>query len=226
MKWRSWITSDKDEQLEEPVEVSGMELEAESEVLGSGHTIADFQEDIEERENLVEELQTEISRHSKKKKRAIKRVKQAETSTEEERHLTDAKEHKDLKEKKQNILGQLQEEIRQLKKLMLQHLQQAITKEGGMKIDFSELDVTEVESAIEDISDENWKARENINDIDDAIEMADSELGGLDLSDIKEEVNSDDNIGLSGRSLETEEEIDQAIEEELEKIEEMQSDGR
>ena len=61
MKWRSWITSDKDEQLEEPVEVSGMELEAESEVLGSGHTIADFQEDIEERENLVEELQTEIS---------------------------------------------------------------------------------------------------------------------------------------------------------------------
>lgn len=95
-----------------------------------------------------------------------------------------------------------------------------------MKIDFSELDVTEVESAIEDISDENWKARENINDIDDAMEMADSELGGLDLSDIKEEVNSDDNIGLSGRSLETEEEIDQAIEEELEKIEEMQSDGR
>ena len=58
------------------------------------------------------------------------------------------------------------------------------------------------------------------------MEMADSELGGLDLSDIKEEVNSDDNIGLSGRSLETEEEIDQAIEEELEKIEEMQSDGR
>jgi len=229
MKLRNWITSSSEKQAKEPVEVGGLELDADGEVLKSGHALEEFQEDIEEREEYIDELQRGIRRHEKKKKRAVEKAKKADTESEKQKHMVEAKEHKVLKEKKSKILDHLREEILQLKKLRLQHLQDNIGSDGELDIDLSELPVNDIEAAIEENSDELWESRENMEDLDDAMQFADNELGGLDLSDIEEEVDgitSRDNVDLSDRSLETEEEIDQAIEEELEKIEEMQSDGR
>jgi hypothetical protein len=229
MKLRNWITSSSEKQAKEPVEVGGLELDADGEVLKSGHALEEFQEDIEEREEYIDELQRGIRRHEKKKKRAVEKAKKADTESEKQKHMVEAKEHKVLKEKKSKILDHLREEILQLKKLRLQHLQDNIGSDGELDIDLSELPVNDIEDAIEENSDELWESRENMEDLDDAMQFADNELGGLDLSDIEEEVDgttSRDNVDLSDRSLETEEEIDQAIEEELEKIEEMQSDGR
>lgn len=229
MKLRNWITSSSEKQAKEPVEVGGLELDADGEVLKSGHALEEFQQDIEEREEYIDELQRGIRRHEKKKKRAVEKAKKSDTESEKQDYMVEAKEHKVLKGKKSKILDHLRKEKLQLKKLRLQHLQDNIGSDGELDIELSALPVNDIEDAIEENSDELWESRENIEDLDDAMEFADDELGDLDLSDIEEEVdgtNNQEGVDLSDRSLETEEEIDQAIEEELEKIEEMQSDGR
>lgn len=227
MKLRSWLSNGKDEQSKEPVEVGGLELDADGEVLESGFDLEQFEEDIENREDAIDELQRDVDRHEKKKKRAIDKARKAETQADKREEMVEAKEHKVAKEKKQKILDHLRKEKLTLKQLKLQHLQNNIGDgiDADLDIYVGELPVSEIEDAIEDASDDLWEAIENMEEIDDSIEMADEETSGLDLSDIEAEVegrSNDEEINLSERSLETEDEIDQAIEEELGKLEDMQ----
>lgn len=219
MKLTNWLTKSDEKQAEEPVEVGGIELDADSEVLESGHDLSDFKEDIEEREDQISQLQKDIDRHNKKKKRAAKRAKLADNENKQRKHLADAKEEKELKEKKEGIVDHLQEEKLRLKQLMLQHMQQAIQSGDSQNISLSDIPINDVESAIESAADDTWESRENMQDLDDAMEIADDELGGLNLEDVREETDSEeDPTDLSNRSLETEEEIDQAIEDLLDEM--------
>ena len=227
MKLRNWLSNGKDEQAKEPVEVGGLELDADGEVLESGFDLEQFEDDIENREDAINELQRDVDRHEKKKKRAIEKARKAETQADKKEYMVEAKEHKVAKEKKQKILDHLRKEKLTLKQLKLQHLQNNIEDgiDADLDIDVGDLPVSEIEAAIEEGSDELWETVENMEDIGESMEMADDETAGLDLSDIKAEVegrSNDEEINLSERSLETEEEIDQAIEEELGKLEDIQ----
>ncbi|WP_276273657.1 hypothetical protein [Haloarcula litorea] len=234
MKLRNWLKSSKEEQASEPVEVGGLELDSEGEVLKSGHNLQQLKEDIEGREDAISELERDVDRHERKKKRAVDKARKAEKSgdqSDKKGYMVEAKEHKEAKAKKEKILDHLRNEKLVLKKLQLQHLQNNVGDgiATDLDIDLGELDASAIEDAIEDGSDELWESAENMEDINEAMEMADSGMASLDLSDIEKEVNGTANSEggeLLDRSLETEEEIDQAIEEELEKIEGMHSDER
>ncbi|MCY4730462.1 hypothetical protein KY092_07815 [Natronomonas gomsonensis] len=224
MKLRSWLTSDKEEQADEPVEVAGLELDGDGEVLESGHDIQQFEQDIESREETIDQLEREVSRHQKKKEKAFDKARGASTESDKNDYMVEAKEHKVAGEKKEKILDHLRSEKLTLTQLKLQHLQNNIRSGAieGLDIDLSELSTRDIESAIEEGEDQLIDASENMDDLDQAMDLADEELSGVDISDIKSEVKEEDNgINLSDRSLETEEEIDRAIEEEYEKIEEM-----
>jgi hypothetical protein len=223
MKFRDWLTSDKEEQAEEPVEVAGLELDGDGEVLESGFDLADFQKDIEGRETTIGQLEKEVSRHQKKKRRAVDKAKKADEESDRKAYMMEAKEHKVAGKKKEKILDHLRSEKLTLTQLKLQYLQNNIGS-GLMEdlgIDLAELDTSDIEDAIEEGEDELWEASDNMDELEEAMELADKELSGVDLSDIKAEVEDpgdSDDVDLSERSLETEEEIDRAIEEELEKL--------
>lgn len=225
MKLRGWLTSDKEEQAKEPVEVAGLELDGDGEVLESGHDLEQFQEDIKSREETIDQLEREVSRHQKKKEKAVKKARKASTESDKKDYMVEAKEHKVAGEKKEKILDHLRSEKLTLMKLKLQHLQSNIGSEGieGLDIDLSEISTRDIESAIEEGEDDLMDASHNMEDLDQAMDLAEDELSGVDISNIKSEMEKKDGeIQLSGRSLETEKEIDEAIEEEIEKIEEMQ----
>lgn len=225
MKLRSWLTSDKEEQAKEPVEVAGLELDGDGEVLESGHDLEQFEEDIESREETIEQLERDVSRHKKKKEKAVEKAKEASTQSDKKDYMMEAKEHKVIGEKKEKILDHLRSEKLTLMKLKLQHLQSNIGSDviEGTEIDFSGISTRDIESAIEETEDKLMDTSQNLEDLDQAMGLADEELSGVDISNIKSQMmKKDGEIHLSGRSLETEEEIDQAIEQELEKIEQMQ----
>ncbi len=219
--------SDTEEQVKEPVEVGGLELDPEGEVLESGFELDEFQGDIEEREEFIDQLQRDIDRHRKKKERAVERAREAETGSEKEDYMVEAKEHKVLKQKKKKVLNHLRKEKLMLKKLKLQHMQDNVgsSLNSELDIDVGQLPTSDIESAIEESGDDLLESRDSIQDLEDSLELADSEAAGLDLSDIEEEVEDDvdsnEETQLEDRSLETEEEIDQAIEEELQKLEDL-----
>lgn len=226
MNLRRWMFSGTEEQVKEPVEVGGLELDPDGEVLESGFELEEFQEDIEEREEFIDQLQRDIDRHGKKKQRAVERARDAKNRSEKEDYMVEAKEHKVLKQKKKKVLDHLRKEKLMLKKLKLQHMQDNIGSglDSDLDIDVSQLPTSDIESAIEESGDDLLDSRDTIQDIEDSLELADSEAAGLDLSDIEEEVDdvdSDEEIQLENRSLETEEEIDQAIDEELQKLEDV-----
>jgi hypothetical protein len=223
MKFRDWLTSDKEKQAEEPVEVAGLELDGDGEVLESGFDLADFQGDIEGREDTIDQLEKQVSKHQKKKRKAVDKAEKARKESKKKAKMMEAKEHKVAGKKKEKILDHLRSEKLTLTQLKLQYLQNNIGS-GLMEdlgIDLSELDTSDIEDAIEEGEDELWEASDNMDELEEAMELADEELSGVDLSDIEEEVEDQGGSGkvdLSERSLETEEEIDRAIEEELEKL--------
>lgn len=225
MKLRGWLTSDKKEQAKEPVELAGLELDGDGEVLESGHDLGQFQEDIESRKKTIDQLEREVSKHQKKKEKAVKKARKASKESDKKDYMVEGKEHKVAGEKKEKILDHLRSERLTLMKLKLQHLQSNIGSEGieGLDIDLSEISTRDIESAIEEGEDDLMDASQNMKDLDQAMDLAEDELSGVDISNIKSGMKKKNGeIHLSGRSLETEEEIDQAIEEELEKIEQMQ----
>jgi len=224
MKLRDWLSNGKDEQAKEPVEVAGLKMDSNGEVLESGFTLKQLVNDINGREEAIDELQHDVDRHEKKKKRAVEKAQDAETQTDKKEYMVEAKEHKLAKEKKENILEHLLNQKLTLKELKLQHFQDNIgdTENTELDIDLSEIAVSDIEAAVEESADETWEETENMEDLSDAMSMADRETSSLDLSDIESEVNGNtDEVDLSQRTLETEEEIDQAIEEELEKMEDI-----
>jgi len=225
MKLRDWLKTDKEEQAEEPVEVGGLELDGDGEVLESGYDLEEFEDDIEGREEAISELEKDVQRHGKKKKRAVEKARKADEQADKKGYMVEAKEHKEAKAKKEKILDHLRQEKLTLKKLKLQHLQNNIGDgvDTDLDINLGELDASEIEDAIEEGGDDLWESAENMEDLGEAMEMADSEAGGLDLSDIEAEVENSgtsDTVDLSNRSLETEEDIDQAIDETLEEMDE------
>lgn len=225
MKLRNWLKSSKQEQASEPVEVGGLELDSDGEVLESGHDLKQLKQDIEGREDAISELERDVDRHEKKKKRAVEKARKADGQADKKGYMVEAKEHKEAKAKKEKILDHLRKEKLTLKKLKLQHLQNNIGDgvDTDLDIDIGELEASEIEEAIEKGSDELWEAAENMEDLGEAMEMADTEASGLDLSDIKAEVENpghNNEVDLSNRSLETEEDIDQAIDETLEQMDE------
>jgi len=224
MKLRNWFTSSEEKQVKESVEVGGIELDADEEVLQTGYTLSEIRGGIEKREETSKDLKREINRHEKKKKRAIDKAKKADSETDKKDNLTTAKVQKELKKKKEKIVDHLQEEKLKLRKLQVQHMMGRLTSDTHVDVDISDLPVSDIETAIEDIGDDTWESTKNMEDLDEATSTADEELGGLDLSDIKSELDEEEEPGLSNRSLETEEEIDQAIDEELERLERIEED--
>lgn len=226
MKLRDWLKTDKEEQASEPVEVGGLELDGDGEVLESGFDLEDFQEDIEGREDAIQQLEREVDRHQKKKKRAVEKAQEADSQSDRKAYMVEAKEHKVAGGKKEKILDHLRSEKLTLKQLRLQHLQNNIgaSVDTELDIDISDLDASQIQDAVEEGSDELWEASENMEEIDEAMDMADSETAALDLSSIQEELvedsNEDHSVDLEDRSLETEEEIDQAIDETIERMDE------
>lgn len=221
MKLRGWLTSDKEEQAEEPVEVAGLELDGDGEVLESGHDLEQFEEDIESREETIEQLEREVSRHKKKKEKSVEKAQNASKQSDKKDYMMEANEHKVIGEKKEKILDHLRSEMLTLKKLRLQYMQNNVSSGAieGVDIDLSGLSTRDVESAIEEGEDDLMDASQNMEDLDQAIDLAEDELSGVDISNIKSEMEKKDGeIQLSGRSLETEEDIDQAIDETLERM--------
>jgi tetratricopeptide (TPR) repeat protein len=222
MKLRQWLTISDKKQAEEPVEVGGLELDGDGEVLESGHTLQELDEDIGSREDAIDDLQRDIDQHQRKKKRAVEKARDADSEADKKQYMFEAKEHKEAKEKKEKLLQHLQKEQMTLKKLKLQHLQNNIgdSVNSDLDISISDLDESSIKSAIEDGSDEIWEASQNIEELDEAISFADQELAEVDLNDIRTEVEEDSSsdIDLSDRSLEDEQDIDQAIDDTLERM--------
>jgi len=224
MKFRNWLTSDKEEQAEEPVEVAGLELDGDGEVLESGFNVVDFQEDIEGREDTIDQLEKEVSKHQKKKRKAVDKAEKARKQSEKKAKMMEAKEHKVAGEKKEKILDHLRSEKLTLTQLKLQYLQNNIGS-GLMEdldIDLAELDTSDIEDAIEEGEDALWEASDNMEGLEEAMELADEELSGVDLSDIEAEVDGSgsDEIDMSLSENPTDEEIDRAIDNTLEQMDE------
>jgi hypothetical protein len=91
-----------------------------------------------------------------------------------------------------------------------------------LDIDLSELDTSDIEDAIEEGEDELWEASDNMEELEEAMELADEELSGVDLSDIEAEVDGSgsDEIDISLSENPTDEEIDRAIDDTLEQMDE------
>ena len=224
MKLRNWLKGDKEEQAENPVEVGGLELDGDGEVLESGFNLQDFEHDIEGRKEAIDQLERDVSRHQKKKKRAVQKARKADTETDKKGFMVEAKQHKVAKQKKEKVLDHLRKEKQVLNQLKLQHLQNNIGSAIGEDLDINvgELSASEIESAIEEGADELWEASENMEDLDEAMALADEELAGLDLSEIENEVHGDssNDIDLENAPLQTEEDIDRAIDETLQEMDE------
>jgi tetratricopeptide (TPR) repeat protein len=222
MKLREWLTISDKKQAQEPVEVGGLELDGDGEVLESGHTLQQLEEDIGSREDAIDDLQRDIHKHQRKKKQAVEKARDAGSEADKKQYMFEAKEHKEAKEKKEKILQHLQKEQLTLKKLKLQHLQNNIGDgvNSDLDISVSNLDESSIKSAIEDGSDDIWEASQNMQEIDEAISFADQELAEVDINDIRTEVEEDSSsdFDLSDRSLDDEEDIDQAIDDTLERM--------
>lgn len=224
MKFRSWLTSDKEEQAEEPVEVGGLELDGDGEVLESGFDLEDFEEDIEGREDTIDQLEREVDRHQKKKRKAVEKAEKARKESDQRSEMMEAKEHKIAGEKKEKILNHLRSEKLTLVQLKLQHLQNNLGSGlvEDVDIDLGELDVSSIEDAIQEGEDELWEASENMDELDETMKLADEELSGVDLDEIRDEVDGSSNneIDVSLSENPTDEEIDQAINQTLDQMDE------
>jgi hypothetical protein len=231
--FRNWvreIVEDPDTDIEEVAEKVqevdvGMDLslDPEQRVLNTEHTLGELNRDISNRSKINRKLRRQVDRH--KDKYESYRDDAVEATGDEKADLyVKAKEQQIKHDTKQKFLDTLSERKLFLQSLRLKHIANQLENPAdtipGVEIDVGELPVEEIADAIHESEGSEDEAEFVMEEVERELDLG----PGLDVSDIKEDVEEEEaariDEGTSELEQGVESEIDQEIEQKLEELDE------
>lgn len=232
---REWVTG-----LRKAVATNGSATHTDSdheqttmstEVLETGFTEAQFEDELENRESVLKEIENSIVRHAKRYEQFLRQAVEKKGDR-KVRYLLKAKEQQLKHDIKNEIYDNLMRQQLFLVKLLLHDKKQKMRDAGqnwGFDIDISELPVDNVVEEIESESDQARAESEVINEIEMAMDIGSDGTLGIDLSDIESEAEELEAADIADKSLEVnsslEADIDSRIQEELAGLGELDLDS-
>jgi ribosome-associated translation inhibitor RaiA len=233
MKQREWVqnwlweesTETDVERAGESTEKEGadmdLSLDSEQEVLNTGYTLEEIDQEIKNRSKVNRKLRRQLKRHKEKYKSYRDDAVEA-TGDEKSDLYVKAKEEQIKHDTKQDFLDKLSERKLFLQSLRLQHVAKQLEDPAG-NVQGVEIDVGEL--SVEEISDAIHEAESSEDEAEFVMEEVERELDlgtGLDVSDIKEDVEEEEAARIDEETSELEEgvesEIDREIEERLSEL--------
>ena len=225
--WLAEDTEKKMNQVEQQVEEVEAEvdfsLDPSAEVLNTGYTLQEFDQDINNRGKVNRKLRSQIDRHKEKYEQY--RDDAVEASGDQKANLyIKAKEQQIKHDTKQKFLDKLSERKLFLQLLRLQHISNQFETPAdnveGVQIDIGELPVDEIAASIDDVDVEEDETQHVMDEVERELDLGPN--AGLDVSDIKEDVEEEEAARIDEGTSELEQgiesEIDQEIEEKLEEL--------
>ena len=204
--------AEKVEEVEADVDFS---LDPNTEVLDTGHTLGEFERDIKNRGRVNRKLRSQVDRH--KDKYQSYRDDAVEATGDEKADLyVKAKEQQIKHDTKQKFLDKLSERKLFLQLLRLQHVSNQLEKPAdtieGVEIDIGELPVDDIADSIDDVDDDEDQTRHVMEEVERELDLD----NGLDVSDIKQDVEEEEAARIDQGTSELESGIDSQIDQEIE----------
>lgn len=204
--------AEKVEEVEADVDFS---LDHSTEVLDTGYTLGEFERDIKNRGRVNRKLRSQVDRH--KEKYQSYRDDAVEATGDEKADLyVKAKEQQIKHDTKQKFLDKLSERKLFLQLLRLQHVSNQLEKPAdtieGVEIDIGELPVQDIADSIDDVDDEEDQTRHVMEEVERELDLD----NGLDVSDIKQDVEEEEAARIDQGTSELESGIDSQIDQEIE----------
>lgn len=233
---REWVSGVR-RALTDPTEYSDYDHDTEDtdedmtpEVLSTGHTEAEFERELDRREDVLKELENSIVRHGKKYRQFLEKATE-KRGDRKIRFLMKAKKQEIKHEIKNEIYDDLMRQQLFLVKLLLHDKKQKM-RAAGETWDF-EINVADlpVEDMIEDIESESERmlaVQEVIEEMEMSMGASSEDALGIDLSDIEKEAAELEAADIADKSLEVDSElesnIDDRIQDELADIDGIESE--
>jgi hypothetical protein len=195
-----------------------------AEVLNTGYTEAEFEEELDRREEALETLENSIVKHAQKYEQLLQKATE-KRGDRKVRYLMKAKEQQIKHEIKNEIYDDLMRQHLTLVKILLYDKKKKMRAAGAawdFEIDIAELPVDDMVEGIEDNSDRTHAVQEVIEELEMSMELDSEDALGIDLSDIEAEAAELEAADIADKSLdvdsELEADIDERIQDELAKI--------
>jgi hypothetical protein len=217
--------AEKVHEADEGIDLADLDLslDPEQEVLNTGYKLEEIEQEIKNRSKVNRKLRRQLKRHKKKYKSY--RDDAVEASGDEKSDLyVKAKEEQIKHDTKQEFLDKLSERKLFFQSLRLQHVAKQLEDPAGnvqgVEIDIGELSVEEISDAIQEVEGSEDEARFVMEEVERELDLG----TGLDVSDIKEDVEQAEAARVDEDTSELEDgvesEIDREIEERLSELDE------
>jgi hypothetical protein len=200
-----------------------LSLDPQQEVLNTGYTLGEFDREIENRGKVNRQLRRQIERHKDKYESYREEAIQASGDKKQDLYVK-AKEQQINHDTKQEFLDKLSEKKLFLQLVRLQHVSKQLENPAdtvqGVEIDIGELSVDDIAHAVHESGVQGHEARHVLEEVERELDLG----AGLDVSDIKEDVEEEEaariDEGTSELEQGVESEIDREIEQKLEELDE------
>lgn len=204
--------AEKVEEVEAEVDFS---LDSSAEVLNTGYTLSQFDRDIKNRGQVNRKLRNQVDRH-KDKYQSYRNDAVEATGDQKADLYVKAKEQQIKHDTKQKFLDKLSERKLFLQLLRLQHVSNQLEKPAdnveGVEIDIGDLSVDEIAESIDDVDGEKDETQHVMEEVERELDLD----NGLDVSDIKQDVEEEEAARIDQGTSELEQGIDSEIDQEIE----------
>ena len=187
-----------------------------AEVLNTGYTEAEFEAELDRREEALESIENNVTKHAQKYELLLQKAVNKH-GTKKVRYLMKAKEQQLKHELKSEIYDDLMRRQLSLVKILLYDKKQKM-RDGlawDFEIDIAELPVDDIVEGIEDDSNQARAAQEVIEELEMAMELDSEDTLGIDLSDIEAEAAELEAADIADKSLEVDSELESDIDEQI-----------
>lgn len=207
-------------------------IDPDDKVLGTELTWSQFQEEIENREDLIEALRHDTEYHNQRFEAHVERAKEA-SGDKKEKYAEKAKEQEINHNSKQNILENLRRQKMVLKWMKMQHMENVAAKPEqilpGIDLAMEDIPVDAVSDAVKDASFDRKQQTQQLDDLVEELSDISEDVQGPDLSSVFTEIEALEAQDVEEKSLDLEDALAvqeggeaeaEDLEEELEELEE------
>lgn len=215
---RTWVSTLRRQiaALDAPADLDAAEEDerVDPEVLNSGFTEREFEEELNRREEVLKELEGSIVRHASRYESFLEKAVEKKGDR-RIRFLLKAKKEEIKHDVKNGIYDNLMRQQLFLVKLLLLHKKKTIANAAenfDFAIDVGELPTEEMIGAISEESDQQQEVRETIEELETELGINAEETLGVDLSDIEAEAEELEAAEISEETLSLSSSVDELIE--------------
>jgi len=218
---RQWLTQLRREFFDtDSVDMNeNMSKNMSPEVLNTGFTEQEFEEELERREGVLKSLENSVVRHAKKYEEYLEKA--AEQKGDRKiRYLLKAKQQQIKHDIKNQIYDKLMRHQLFLVKLLLHHTKIVLSNSADkfdFQIDIGDLPVDEIAEGLEAESDQRQTESEVIEEVEMEMDLEDDAALSVDLSDLRAEAAEMEADDIAADAIEVNSSIEDDINEEIEK---------